>query len=137
MLTKNQVEKPFVNGSVGVVAFIDQEEDKIYIKFDGYDNPEPIGKETFEENYNGLHVVRTQYPLKLAWSCSIHKSQGITLDSLWLTTKGSFEHGQCYVGISRVRSPDKLIIDDVDILVKKNRVLPEVIDFYYDLENPL
>lgn len=135
MLTKNQIDGPFVNGSVGTFTFVDQEEGTIWVTFEGYDNPEPIQKEQFEESYNGVTVIRHQYPLKLAWSVSIHKSQGLTMDKLWLTTEGSFEHGQCYVGISRVRDPSNLVIDDVDTLVKRIRVYPEVVDFYWDLEN--
>jgi ATP-dependent DNA helicase PIF1 len=74
----------------------------------------------------------SQLPLILAWAITIHKSQGITLDSAYINIGSSvFEYGQSYVALSRLSSIKGLYLKGLD--VKKIKVNPKVIEFYNSL----
>ena len=74
-------------------------------------------------------VGRKQIPLRLAYALTIHKAQGMSLDSALIDVGPStFEYGQAYVALSRVRSLESLYIYDFD--PKSFRVHPAVKDFY-------
>ena len=53
-----------------------------------------------------------QYPLRLAWACTIHKSQGLTLDEALIDIRAAREPGQAYVALSRVRAMSGLHLKD-------------------------
>lgn len=136
MLLKNDREKRWVNGTLGIIS--DLSENQIKINIDGI--VFTIQQETWNKiryTYNQTlksieeEVVSsfTQYPLRLAWAMTIHKSQGKTLESAVIDMgDGAFAHGQTYVALSRCKSLEglylKRAIKNEDIIVD-----PVVISF--------
>ena len=62
-----------------------------------------ITPEKFESEHQGKVIVRYQLPLRLAWACTVHKVQGMTLDYAVFDMKGCFDKGHAYTGLSRVK----------------------------------
>lgn len=131
MLTKNiWPEKGLCNGSMGYVKHIVYKEGEsppslpmaVIVKFDkGYVGPSfdhnennlvPITPQACTSESLGEEHERQQLPLKLAWSITIHKSQGLTIDKAWVNL-GSKEScaGLAYVALSRVRALKDLFVD--------------------------
>ena len=69
----------------------------------------------------------SQFPLRLAWAMTIHKAQGLTLDTAYLDIRAAREPGQAYVAVSRVRSLAGLNFKE---WFKGVQVSPEAIEFY-------
>lgn len=136
-------EKQYVNGTIGKIVSID--ESKIEIELDN-------GKivdvaQTFWENVqyefskesNKIEEVVigtfTQYPLKLAWAITIHKSQGLTFENVIIDLdRGAFAAGQLYVALSRCTSLEGIILNtkikQSDIIVRQ-----EVVDYYMKMND--
>lgn len=110
-----------------------EDEEYILVKFDN-DVEEVIAKHTFEAYRDGEVVVsREQYPLRLAYGITIHKSQGMTLDKLIVDCNSIFECGQMYVALSRIKSLDGLYLKSFN--PKKVWANEEVLRFYQSVRN--
>lgn len=110
----NDLEHDLVNGSRGLVTgFLDDSVNTPLVKFQNFNKPIPISTHAWSlDDYEG--VSQQQIPLKLAYAITIHKSQGATLDSALIDVgSNTFEHGQAYVALSRVKSLESLYLWDI------------------------
>ena len=103
MFTKNDPQQAFVNGTLGTVTGFDQEGLPMVETFDGR---KIIAEQMVWEMQDGGERIAAlrQMPLRLAWSITIHKSQGTSLDAAEINLSRVFVEGQGYVALSRVRS---------------------------------
>jgi len=103
MFTKNNPKGYFVNGTLGTVFGFDPSNNHpIVILRDGRKLTVEPADWVLEDN--GEDVARiTQFPLRLAWAITVHKSQGMSLDGAVMDLSSVFEFGQGYVALSRVR----------------------------------
>ena len=112
-------EKNFYNGKIGKIVKIDH--DTIYVKCPGdpYEIAvEPVQWENIKYELNTVSkevegkIIGsfTQYPLKLAWAITIHKSQGLTFERAIIDANSAFAHGQVYVALSRCKSFEGMVL---------------------------
>ena len=112
-------EKRFFNGKIGTITRFTGTDIRIRCPGD----PEEIAVEpvtwenidytldpkTLEITENRVGAFR-QYPLRLAWAITIHKSQGLTFDKAIIDAKAAFAHGQVYVALSRCRTFEGMVL---------------------------
>ena len=132
MTISNNCESGFVNGSRGIIIGFNGE-DPIVRLMNGIEIV--VEKHTWSMDISDEKVLKKiQYPLKLAYAITIHKSQGMTLDCVETDIGNSiFEYGQVYVVLSRVKSLDGLRIKKFSS--KKIKIHPKVKNFYNKLVN--
>ena len=106
MFTKNNLQRGFVNGTIGTVESFDQYEDEGYpIVRTRQGRKLTVEPMEWMVEENGAVLAKViQVPLRLAWAMTIHKSQGVTLDEAFMDLNGAFVEGQGYVALSRVRT---------------------------------
>ncbi|MFA6018391.1 MAG: AAA family ATPase [Patescibacteria group bacterium] len=127
MFTRNNPIEGYVNGSLGDVVDYDQETKFPIVQLTSgrVITAEP-GMWSVEIDGTPLATLR-QLPLRLAWAMTVHKSQGMTLDSAFIDLGQAFAYGQGYVALSRVRSLEGLFLGglnsralEVDPVVLRN-----------------
>jgi ATP-dependent exoDNAse (exonuclease V) alpha subunit len=116
MMIRNDAGGRYVNGSIGEVIGFTPEGVKVHVNGETV----TVEKVTWErmryaaDGSSGKLKRETvgsyaQYPLRLAWAMTIHKSQGLTLDKVFLdVSRRLFAHGQAYVALSRARTLEGL-----------------------------
>ena len=147
MFVKNDIsrEKLFFNGKIGVIERF--EDEMIYVKCPNdleaipvskleWDNTKyTIAEETKEINESVVGTFK-QYPLKLAWAITIHKSQGLTFEKAIIDANAAFAHGQVYVALSRCKTLDGLVLSS-PISFRSIKCDTRVVQFNHEIgENP-
>lgn len=125
MFTKNHPEGLYVNGTLGVVEDFNSFGDPVVRTNSGMRID--VTQQSWKIEEEGkVKAEILQYPLRLAWAITVHKSQGMSLDAMEVDLSKSFVKGMGYVALSRVRSLSgmKLLgFNDISLLVD-----PEVLE---------
>lgn len=121
MFIKNDPSKEhaFYNGKIGVVEGFDEEGIAVFCKQDNthivvpqltWENTKYVIDEQTKEIKEEVDGTFTQYPLRLAWAITVHKSLGLTFDHAVVDINDSFAHGQVYVALSRCRTLEGMVL---------------------------
>eukprot|EP00929_Paragymnodinium_shiwhaense_P117272 TRINITY_DN8768_c0_g1_i1.p1 TRINITY_DN8768_c0_g1~~TRINITY_DN8768_c0_g1_i1.p1 ORF type:complete len:601 (-),score=178.20 TRINITY_DN8768_c0_g1_i1:161-1963(-) len=133
VVTKNLPAEGLVNGSRGVVVSVitGQNGRSLSVRCD---NGKIVVLEAVKhtlEVAGGGTLVRMQVPVKLGWAMTVHRAQGCTLSRAELQLENTFDYGQAYVALSRVKSLAGLWIKGKPVSQREVRANPCVLWFYF------
>ncbi len=119
MFIKNDTNHRYYNGMIGEVDGLDNEHvfvrskdtgETIAVDMERWDNSKYTLNEESMEIEEKVEGSFCQYPLRLAWAITIHKSQGLTFEHAIIDASRSFTHGQTYVALSRCKSLEGMVL---------------------------
>lgn len=143
MFIKNDPEKRFVNGTIGKVVKLEEKKITILVEEDERERYVVLEEMDWEivryeiDKDNPQKIVEktlgtfTQFPIKLAWAMTIHKSQGKTFEKVIidLGKGGAFAFGQTYVALSRCRTLEGIVLK-TPLRQQDIKTDPKVVEFY-------
>ncbi|RNA63335.1 AAA family ATPase [Chryseobacterium nematophagum] len=136
MFIRNDIsgEKKYFNGKLGEISGLDENEIKVILE--GSEREITVKREVWEQKKYFLDHDKNikeevlgsfeQFPIKLAWAVTIHKSQGLTFDKVIIDAGKSFTAGQVYVALSRCRTLEGIVLKSKitpEVIFKDNRIL--------------
>jgi len=136
MFIRNDIsgEKKYFNGKLGEISALDEKEIKVVLE--GSEREITVKREVWEQKKYSLDGEKNikeevlgsfeQFPIKLAWAVTIHKSQGLTFDKVIIDAGKSFTAGQVYVALSRCRTLEGIVLKSKitpEVIFKDNRIL--------------
>ena len=115
----SSADKLYFNGKIGKITHLDKHSISVKCPDDDEDIPvEPVSWENIKYTLNPISKEITeevigkfvQYPLRLAWAITIHKSQGLTFERAIIDANAAFSHGQVYVALSRCKTFEGMVL---------------------------
>jgi ATP-dependent exoDNAse (exonuclease V) alpha subunit len=142
MILRNDPEGNYVNGSLGIIQKLMDDEIELVMEQEGITSTVTLGPLSWEvlqytlDPKNPAKISTevigtfTQIPVKLAWGITIHKAQGKTFDKVIIDLAGgAFEHGQTYVALSRCKTLEGIILRH-PLKPADFRTDPIILDYY-------